>query len=199
MALYPVIPAFKSFSADLSFDTAVSTSVSGREQASGQGGAPVQISAKYNKLTYTEAQRVRAFLSAHGGQLSTFDLYLPLVCDASGDYSGAALRASASVAQGHSVAINGAEPHKTLTHAGQWIQFAGHDKTYLLTSDLTTDGAGHAVADFQPSLYEPVALNEQVFISNIHFKVRADSDFHKFTIQPGQQYTFSVSFVESIR
>lgn len=87
----------------------------------------------------------------------------------------------------------------TLKGAGQWIQFAGHDKTYLLTSDLTTDGAGHAVADFQPSLYEPIALNEQAFISNIHFKVRADSDFHKFTIQPGQLYTFSVSFVESIR
>lgn len=199
MALYPQSPAFRTVSADLQFDTDISTSNNGREQAASIGGAPVVIQTKYNDLTFQEARAIKSFLVAHQGQAKAFDLKLPVESETFGDITGSTPRASATVNTGHQIPLKDLKPSTTVRYAGDFIQFAGHDKAYMLISDLASDASGFAYANIQPSLYDPVTLNEQVIIDEVVFRVRATSDLLKTTLKPGLSYSFSVNFVESIR
>ena len=200
MSIYPQDPAFRSVSVGLKFSTDASGSDNGYQQAVSRDGAMIEIDAKYNKLSYAEAMRIRAFLVGLRGKAKTCDLILPVESHTVGDIAGSIIQADALTAGGsNSLAFKNGQPNKTLRIAGEYIQLAGHDKTYMLTSDLVTDATGAGTATFEPALYSQVLENEQIIIDEIVFKVSASSDIIKTDLQPGKQYSFSVKFTEAIR
>ena len=199
-SLYPQDPEFKSISIGLKFKTDISASDNGHDQGVSRGGAGVEIDAKYNSIEYLETMRVRGFLAGQEGKAGVCDLILPVESHTFGDIAGSTPRCAALTAGGSkAISLKDALPNKTLRHAGEWIQFAGHDKAYMLTQNLVTDGSGTATINLVPSTYEQILLNEQIIIDEVVFKVRAESDIIKTTIKKGMRYTFSVKFVEAIR
>ncbi|MEH6347790.1 MAG: hypothetical protein V7785_22030 [Bermanella sp.] len=200
MALYPQDPEFKSVSAYLEFKTDISTADTGHEQAVSHGGAPALISTTYNSIPYIEAIKLRGFLAAHKGRAKSFDLMLPVESYTVGDVTGSTPRATALTPIGsNTLAIKDLSPNKTVRFAGEWLKVAGHSKAYMLTEDLVSDGTGNATANFEPSLYEQVLLNEQITIDEIVFHVRSKTDMSKFNLKPGGNYSFKIDFVEVIR
>jgi hypothetical protein len=198
--LYPQSPAIKSVATNFGQKTDVSGSDNGRDQAVSHAGGHLDFDAKYNKLNYLEAMRLRGFVAGLSGQAKTCDLILPVESHTLGDISGSTPRSNALTAAGSStVAIKDALPNKTLRYGGEWIQFAGHDKAYMLTQDLVTDGAGNGTINLVPLTYEQILVNEQIIIDEVVFKVAASSDIVKTNLMPGMQYTFSVKLRESIR
>jgi len=200
VALYPQDPLFRSVSVGLKFTTDISPSDNGHQQAVDRDGASAEIDIKYNKLSYAEAMRVRAFLVSLRGRAKTCDLILPVESHTMGDIAGSTIQATSLTAGGsNTLVFKNGQPNKTLRYAGEWIQLAGHDKSYMLVSDLVTDASGNGIATFEPALYSQVLANEQIIIDEIKFKVNASSDITKTDLQPGKQYSFSVKFTEAIR
>ena len=198
--LYPQYPEFKTAAAYLKFKTVVSTADTGHEQAVTRGGAMAHISTTYNLITYDEAVKLRGFLAAHRGRALVFDLVVPMESHTQGDTSGSTPRVSAAaIAGSNSVVVKDLSANKLVRFAGEWLQFAGHSKAYMLTADLMSDASGNAVASFEPSLYEAVLTNEAVEVNEVMFSVRAKTDMGKFKLKSGKNYSFKIDFVEVVR
>lgn len=200
MALYPQDPQFKSVKPSLMFKNNVSESYNGYQQAAECDGMGIEFACGYNKLSYQEALKIRGFLIGLRGKAKTCDLVLPIESHTYADPVGSTIQASALTSAGaKSVSFKNGLPNKTLRYAGEFIQIAGHDKAYVLTSDLVTDATGNGAATFEPALYSQVLENEQIIIDEVVFKVIADSDVVKWSLEPGRLYSFSVKFKEAIR
>lgn len=178
------------------------TSRSGRVQAGSDGPDRIGFKLEYNRGTFNgsadELRPLWVFLARCRGQLNTFDVQLPWY-----SYGTGAAVAPGSVAAitetGYSVPTSGWVADSTVRKAGDFIQFSGGSRAYMLAEDLVADASGNAVAELCSPLIRPVAAGEQVVISGIKFRCRLDADTASITQNPGRlQQIKTVGIVEDI-
>lgn len=94
----------------------------------------------------------RAFVYGLGGSLNWFRW--PLPCQR---HIGPRPVVGASPGSGYSLPLTGMQPSTTILRAGQHMTVplpSGHARTVVLLSELRTNGAGSATANFRPALGE---------------------------------------------
>jgi hypothetical protein len=197
---YPATPEFTSVDFKINTPTQVTETVNGRKRRSGFGVSYYTFTGKYASLTPSQAATVTSFIAKQYGQLESFQIVLPRISqNKAADYAQAVGNAKVKTAAtkgAFSVALKGLGANKAVFKAGDYFKFAGHSKVYMVTDDITSDGAGEATLFFSAKLVVNVVVDELLTINAVPFTVILDQDVDEFTVANGGMTNIEVSFRE---
>lgn len=197
---YPSTPEFASV--DFKINTPVQTTetVNGRKRRAGFGVSYYTFTGKYNTMPGALLRPVAAFIAKQYGQVESFQIVLPGISYSRGADNaqavGNAKVKTAATKGAFSVALKGLGANKEVFKAGDFFKFAGHTKVYLVTDDLTSDGAGEGILYFSGKLVSNVAVDELLTITAVPFTVMLDQDVDEFTVGIGGLSSLEVNFRE---
>lgn len=194
---FPTTPRLTSVSLESRSQTFISFSQSGRRNVRQVGAQRWKMKGTYSNLTRQQFMPVWAFLMDQEGQWDTFDFVIPDLATPQGTAGGTPLVNGASQV-GKSIITDGWNFSETVFKAGDIFKFTGHQKVYMITSDVTSDGAGNATLNFMPALTESPAENEALIVTNVPFRVQQTSSTQSYMARNPLLYNFEVSFVEVI-
>ena len=175
--------------------TLLSTTHSLKRQVRSRGGQRWGFSLQYRNLTRALLSELIAFALAQRGQYSTFSFVPAVLGTPQTAVSGTPLCAGAT-ASGRSVATDGWANSVTAMKAGEFIKFANHNKVYMLTADVVTNGSGQATLAIEPALQAGVADNEALTVTAVPFTVAFASDAHEVSLAPKPVFDWSCELVE---
>jgi hypothetical protein len=184
---FPTSPTPASIKISSIQPTLVSVAHSLKRQARSRGSQRWMMDIDYPPLSRADFAPVFAFAMAQQGQYGTFTFVPPIYGSTSGSATGTLLSNGAASAGDSTIAADGLTG--TLK-AGDFIKFAGHDKVYMLTADGSTS------LTIEPPLLEAVANNEQIYYTNVPFKMAFAADVQEFSRGAQDLHDFSVSMVE---
>lgn len=199
---YPSNPVYRV--ADIAYEhpSITNTTKSGRVQVSPDGPARLSFKLEYNRGVFVDGDDemgpLWAFLNWCQGQVKTFDITLPFYSYGHGSVTAPGA-AQDTIPAGNELYTEGWPPNTVVRKAGNFVQFGGGSRAYMLAADLVSDGAGEAVLTLCTPLLAPVLAAEAVVISGIKFRMRLDSNTASITQNPGRiQQLKSVGMVEDI-
>ena len=187
---YPTTPEFRAINITSRHSNLVSETRSGRRQARSIGTQRWAFTAQYNPLTREEFMPVYAFVISQDGQNSTFTIEPPVISDAQGNISGTMQVDGIHAVGNTQIAVDGSSG---TIKAGDFVKF-GHNKVYMVTSDLT--GAG--TLNIIPGLTTALADDEVVSYDNITFTMRLNNDIQEYSLNANEYYTFEVDMIEVV-
>ena len=127
---------------------------------------------------------VQAFVARCQGSLNEFDLVVPSVSDTVSGYPSQVTYPSADAAAGAtSIAVTSNETSKIILRAGDVIRFFNHTKVYMVTENVTTDGAGAGTIQFQPALVTAVdsdSAGENISVNQVAFRFIISNDLQEY-------------------
>jgi hypothetical protein len=151
----------------------------------------------YENLTAAERRQIIGHHASVGGSLTAFSIELPEdVKDSSAGYTGAITVDGAHTAGDTTVDITTASDGAILK-AGDYIKFAGHNKLYQVTADVTAASSSATVSIF-PALLDSLSNAEVVSHTDVNIVVRYASDDIMYAMDPNLFGTLSISFKEDI-
>ncbi len=197
MAQFPTSPSPTSLKIGSNQPTLVSTAHSLQRQVRSRGGHRWLISAAWAILRRAEWAAFFGFAQAQRGQYGTFSYVLPgNLSNAQGVASGAPLINGGSQT-GRSVVTDGWTASTTgIIKAGDFVKFNGHNKVYMLTADVNSNGSGQATLAIEPALFVSPSDNESIIVSNVPFTVAFSSDSRSSNVAPGGLYDFAADMIE---
>lgn len=160
---YPVTPAWRDATITSFSPTLVSITNSLKRQARSRGAHAWGIELRYPAMTRASFAPLWAFLTNLAGQSTTFLLSLPAYTPL-GTGSGTPLIAGGSQT-GSSITTDGWSTGQVVLKAGDWIGIAGDLKVYMVTGDVTSDGAGLATIAIFPALRLSPADNASIAVA----------------------------------
>ncbi|WP_438863762.1 hypothetical protein [Neptunicella sp.] len=131
---------------------------------------------------YDELMDFYSFLVGQGGQGGIWNLPSPL--PQRGTLLGTPL-VRASTAKGQfSIPLKGfPNSSNSLWKVGNFIQFAGHTKCYMVQNVINSNSSGESTVQIYPGLFASVAADEVIKTgSNVLFQVRLESDMQDLLI-----------------
>ncbi len=186
---YPTTPSPSGIQITSVQPTMVSITHSLKRQARSKNTQRWAMGVDYAPLSRADFAPVYAFAIAQQGQYGTFTFVPPIYGSTSGSATGTLLVNNVSgYSAGDSTII--ADGITGTLNAGDFIKFAGHDKVYMLTADGSTS------LTIEPPLLEAVANNEQIYYTNVPFKMAFAADVQEFSRGAQDLHDFSVSMVE---
>lgn len=200
---YPITtPKPRSVTPSYEHPSITNTTKSGRVQVSPDGPARLSFKLEYNRGVFVagddEMRPLWAFLNWCQGQVKTFDITLPFYSYGHGSVTAPGA-AQDTIPAGNELYTEGWPPNTVVRKAGNFVQFGGGSRAYMLAADLVSDDAGEAVLTLCTPLLAPVLAAEAVVISGIKFRMRLDSNTASITQNPGRiQQLKSVGMVEDI-
>jgi len=181
MALLPVSPAPSSVNVSTVAQNVTTFALNGRRQVKSQGSQYFKFDIEYPNMKQSDMLPIMAFLTAVKGQFDAFTVILPTVSDNQAGYTGGNPTVSTSGAIGDTtIAYSGADSSTLLLKAGDFINFDGHGKSYMVTADHTSDGSGQGTISFTPGLITAVTSGDEINLTNIQFSVILDDDTTEF-------------------
>lgn len=175
--------------------TLLSTAHSLKRQVRSRGAQRWGFALRYNALTRAQISELIAFALAQRGQYSSFTFVPAVLGTPQTTVSGTPLCAGAT-ASGRSVTTDGWANSVTAMKAGEFVKFAGHNKVYMLTADVTSNGSGQATLSIEPALYAGVADNEALTVTAVPFTCAFAGDSHDVGLSPGPVLDWSCDLVE---
>lgn len=128
-------------------------------------------------MTQAQFQEYHAFLVKQKGSFDTFDIEYPLNNQgADKAKTTVATRAVASTGA-TAVQVDGFSNNQDdALKAGDLIKFSGHNKVYMVTADVNSNGTGQSTINIEPPLQADLADNEAVDVNKPTFKVALVQD-----------------------
>lgn len=147
------------------------------------------IEFRSGKLHQDAYRELAAFIVSLNGKYEAFTMTSPFAW-LSGDTS---FTVAATVSTGNtSVALKDLTPNRIgAVKAGDYINFANHQKTYLVTKGVDADGAGNGTIEVYPPLFQQVptdaAIVEAVFTlrltsDNVPLNLQGSELLHNFRV-----------------
>lgn len=197
MAQFPTSPPPTSLRIGSNQPTLVSTAHSLQRQVRSRGGHRWLISSAWAVLRRSEWAAFFGFAQGQRGQYGTFTYVLPgNLSNAQGVATGTSLVNGGSQT-GRSVITDGWSANITgILKAGDFIKFTGHNKVYVLTADVNSNGSGQATLAIEPALFVSPSDNELIIVSNVPFTVAFASDGRSSNVAPGGLYDFAADMIE---
>ena len=161
----------------------ITTSLSGRRQAKSQGQQFFSFTVQTPPLVTVEYKEIMAFLASQRGQFDAFSIQLPGVSTPSGTISSDPFTVSDANADAgeKSVTVTGGVASQTdYMKAGDLVRFTDHNKVYMLTADVDTDGSGNATLNFEPGLVQDVNNGQAVETNGVQFTVFMTSGMQEY-------------------
>lgn len=165
-------------------DTQVSESHGGTQYAS-QLGQPHQwtIELTTPPLNHSKALALFSFAVSLSGRLRACSLPNPLPPVGSGVGANCTVRTSVSQFA-DSIAITGAPSSKTaLLMPGDFISLIGHEKAYMVTAQVNTNGLGQATIPVTPSIRKAMGAGVAVQSGvDVRFNMALKTDVQKLNL-----------------
>ena len=190
---YPTDPEFQSINFRSNNFVSTSESINGKIKVRAIGAQRWEFTASYDRLTKAEAGIVSAYIISQGGRFGEFQIQPTEIGSTRGTATGVVEANGAHTAGDKTIAITGLGASETLLR-GDLVKFAGHNKVYMVTEDLTGDGT----LTIYPALVENVADNEDLTYNNVPFTVRLANDIQSYEVNANNQYNVEVDFIESL-
>ena len=192
---FPSSPAFQSLNIQSIQPTFISRAISGRRQARQIGGQFWKMTATFPPMTRAEFAPIYAFIIAQRGRYESFTLVPPVVSSPQGSAGGTPLVNGGSQT-GRSLVTDGWTVSTTIFKAGDYLKLAGNDKVYMITADVSSDGAGNATISIEPALVSSPADNAVVTYTSVPFTVALASGIQEFATGTSGLYEFEAEFEE---
>jgi hypothetical protein len=181
MALLPVTPKPSTVNITTVAQNVTTFALNGRRQVKTQGAQYFKFDIGYPNMRQSDMAPLMAFLTAVKGQFDAFTIILPDISDNHASYTGSNPTASTGGSVGDtSIDYTGATNSTLLLKAGDFVNFAGHSKTYMVTADETSGPSGTGTIEFTPALISAVASAETIHVKDIQFSVIMDTDTQEF-------------------
>jgi hypothetical protein len=133
--------------------------------------------------TQAEYRPIQAFFAKARGPLNDFYVQIPGVSNFIGTDGVSLMRVNASTAAGAtSVTVNVYGGGTSIVKAGNVIQFANHDKVYMVVADVTAV-SGNNTFTIEPPLVTAIpAISGGIAVTykNVYFKVFATNELQEF-------------------
>ena len=128
-------------------------------------------------LNQTQFQEYYAFLVSQKGAFTPFNIEYPLNNQGPDKNSSSVVTRSIHSAGATTVAVDGLTASTNdVIKAGDLIKFNGHDKVYLVTGDVNSNGSGQGSINIEPPLQASTTDNEAVDLNKPVLKVALSQD-----------------------
>lgn len=175
--------------------TRVSTTHSLKRQVRGGTVQRWAFNLKWSAKTRAVFAPIIAFALAQKGQYESFTFIPYGLGTTQGNATGTPL-VNGATASGRSIPTDGWAISTTVMKAGDFVKFASHNKVYMLTADVVSNGTGQATLAIEPGLYASVADNSAVTHTNVPFTVAFGTDVHEVAFVPGNLVSYACELVE---
>jgi len=136
---------------------------------------------------------------AQQGQVETFDYVPPVIGTPQGTTgSDTPLVVGAHTAGDTTIDTDAWTINTLVMKAGDILRFAGHAKTYMVTADATSDGAGAVTLSIRPALAEALVNNEGITVRDVPIQCTFAKDDLVTSVSPGDVWGFSIELVETL-
>jgi len=181
MALLPVTPKPSSVNITTVSQNVTTFALNGRRQVKSQGAQYFKFDLTYPNMLQSDMAPIMAFITSVKGQFDAFTVKLPQISDNHAGYTGSNPTATTGASVGATtIDYTGASNSTLIVKAGDFINFAGQSKSYMVTADETSGLSGTGTIEFTPALISAVASAETINVKDIQFSVILDSDSTEF-------------------
>jgi hypothetical protein len=157
---------------------------------------------QYPPMTLAESRPIQAFAARCQGSLNEFDIIIPNVSTTTSGYTAQLTYPTGTNSAGStSCTVTSDQTSVTILKAGDVIRFPNHTKVYMVTEDVTTDGAGAATINFQPGLI--TAVNEDsagatIQVTNVEFRMILSNDVQEFGYRTDGLVGYEIDVQEAV-
>jgi hypothetical protein len=182
-------------------------SVTGKSQRVKTGGQYWSLTLQSPPLERSAFQELYSFIVAQDGSFESFTISPPVIGSTSGTASGECQISNISDAQkaaGSSEIKIGnrfdSSPMSGTLKKGDFIHIGGHNKVYMLTSDVTFDGTSSIDVGIYPPLVQAIDTSSvnTVTYNSVPFTVHFTGDQQSFSIDPAGFYTYQIEVREAL-
>ena len=194
---FPYIPASMTVASNT--PTIVTKSLSGFEQRAQVSSQYFTFTGQYANFTVADSKAAMGAIMANRGSFNTFALTLPndLRNTTSGYTSTVTNPTGAIAATSVTATVSYTSGTVPILKRGDLIQFSNHNKTYMVTSDVTATGATVTI-NFFPGLRIAQATAGSVVVNAVSPIVRLATDDFSMGLGTDLFGNFSIDFVEVI-
>lgn len=148
--------------------------------------------------TQAQYRPIQAFFAKARGPLNDFYVRIPGVSDFIGTDGASTLQVNTLATVGAtSVVINNISGGTSVIKAGNVIQFAGHDKVYMVVADVNAV-SGNSTFTIEPPIITQTSPGASVTYKNPYFKMFATSDLQEFQYTNDGLVAYRVDVQETI-
>lgn len=143
-------------------------------------------------MTQAQFQEYHAFLVKQKGSFETFDIDYPLDNQGAGKANTSVLTREAHSVGDSTIAVDGISASQDdALKAGDLIKFSGHNKVYMVTADVNSNGLGQSTISIEPPLQATLADDESVDMNRPTFKVALMQDDILYSTDASGLFTLS--------
>lgn len=176
----------------------ITKSLSGREERNILSSQYWTLTANFSNLSDADRKLLMGFYSAQSGGLNAFNLQLPdPLGDSSAGFTGTITLSGTEAIGQTEIGVTTSELSSTILKSGDLVRFSGHNKVYMVTSDVTTDGTGAANIDIFPALQVEETNTTTISHTDVNITVRFPENL-SFAMGPELFGSFSITFTEVI-
>lgn len=172
--------------------TLVNASLSGRRSVRTIGAQYYTMTVALPPLDKDDAMDVFSFLQKQKNSYEEFSYQYPITNRGAGAANSGRTVNGAHSAGDNTIAIQGFSASQTdALKAGDLLEFADHDKVYMVESDVDSDASGEMTITISPPLVSSLTDNEAIDCNQPNFKVFLVGDILYTTDASG---FFNISF-----
>ncbi len=148
-----------------------------------------------------KAREIWGFINGLRGRLNPFNIVLPTHSNSLGSIINNPNVKSNVNAGNTSITLKNLPTHSAnLMISGDAFKCAGHNKVYVLTNSLNSNGSGEGNLEFEPQLQKNIVVNELVIVREVpyQFRLRSEKSVIQKRISDQGYVSFSFDAVEAI-
>ena len=194
---FPSSPPPLSISVDSIEPSLVSVTGNLTRQVRSRGGQRWGFSVSFPVMERSNFDPIFAFSVKQRGQYETFTFVPKTIGTTRGVTTENPVVDGAKAVGVTSCAVDGLTASTSnIIRSGDFFKFSGHNKVYMCTDDMDSDGSGDATLSFPPKLSKAVADDETITINNVPFNVAFSGDVASYATNVTGYYSFDVELIE---
>ena len=195
---FPSSPEPSSINIKSNQTTMVSVSISGRRQARQLQNQRWSMEVGFPPMTRSEFAPIMAFIVSQRGKKESFQFTPVIVDDALGVETGTVLVNGVHAVGDTTIAMDAfAADGSGRFKAGDFIKFGGHNKVYMVVSDVTSS-SNAATVTIEPPLTTALSDDDTDVYDSVPFTVALSNDIQEFGIPSDAFFRYEMKFIEVI-
>ena len=195
---FPSSPEPSSINIKSNQTTKVSVAISGRRQARQLQNQRWSMEVGFPPMTRSEFAPIMAFIVSQRGKKESFQFTPVIIDDALGVETGTVLVNGVHAVGDTTIAMDAfAADGSGRFKAGDFIKFGGHNKVYMVVSDVTSS-SNAATVTIEPPLTTALSDNDTVVYDSVPFTVALSNDIQEFGLPSDAFFRYEMKFIEVI-
>ena len=195
---FPSSPEPSSINIKSNQTTMVSVAISGRRQARQLQNQRWSMEVGFPPMTRSEFAPIMAFIVSQRGKKESFQFTPVIIDDALGVETGTVLVNGVHAVGDTTIAMDAcAADGSGRFKAGDFIKFGGHNKVYMVVSDVTSS-SNAATVTIEPPLTTALSDNDTVVYDSVPFTVALSNDIQEFGLPSDAFFRYEMKFIEVI-